>query len=140
MGGATSGLGVWRLLSPFALARRRGQIHRKGSIPVQHTCERTKAGVEERVCLPRLVFFTAPTSGHCRKVDGWIAQVLQHRRNHLKVKLVTVDAEARPDLLERFRVEQLPTLVVVEDRIAKARLECPRGTREIASMLAPWLL
>jgi thioredoxin-like negative regulator of GroEL len=97
-------------------------------------------GVQARVELPRLVFFTASTSGQCRKVEGWIAQVLQHRRNHLKVKLVTVDAAARPELLERFRVEQLPTLVVVDEKVAKARLECPRGTREIASMLAPWLL
>jgi thioredoxin-like negative regulator of GroEL len=96
-------------------------------------------GVQSRVELPRLVFFTASTSGQCRRVESWIAQVLQHRRNHLKVKLVTVDAEARPELLERFRVERLPTLVVVEEKIAKARLECPRGTREITSMLAPWL-
>jgi thioredoxin-like negative regulator of GroEL len=106
---------------------------------MQQSRERMQAG-EAQVTLPRLVFFTASTSGHCRKVDGWIAQVLQHRRNHLKVKLVTVDAEARPELLERFRVERLPTLVLVEDKIAKARLECPRGTREIASMLAPWLV
>ena len=96
--------------------------------------------VQSRVELPRLVFFTASTSGQCRKVEGWIAQVLQHRRNHLKVKLVTVDADERPELVERFRVDRLPTLVVVEEKIAKARLECPRGTREIVSMLAPWLL
>ena len=90
--------------------------------------------------LPRLVLFTASTSGQCRRVEGWIAQVLQHRRNHLRVKLVTVDAQAQPELLEHFPVERLPTLVVVEEKLAKARLECPRGTREIASMLAPWLL
>jgi thioredoxin-like negative regulator of GroEL len=97
------------------------------------------SGVQSRVELPRLVFFTASTSGQCRTVEGWIAQVLQHRRNHLKVKLVTVDADERPELLERFRVDRLPTLVVVDEKIAKARLECPRGTREIVSMLAPWL-
>ena len=98
------------------------------------------SGVQPDVELPRLVFFTASTSGQCRRVEGWIAQVLQHRRNHLKVKLVTVDADERPELLERFRVDRLPTLVVVEEKIAKARLECPSGTREIVSMLAPWLL
>jgi len=107
---------------------------------MQHSRDRVNAGVEAQATLPRLVFFTAAKSGQCRKVDGWIAQVLQHRRNHLKVKLITVDAEARPDLLERFRVDELPTLVVVEDKIAKARLVRPRGTREIASMLAPWLM
>ena len=106
---------------------------------MQHTMS-AASGVQSPAELPRLVFFTASTSGQGRRVEGWIAQVLQHRRNHLKVKLVTVDAEAQPELLEHFRVERLPTLVVVEEKLAKARLECPRGTREIASMLAPWLV
>ena len=96
--------------------------------------------VQSPVELPRLVFFTASTSGQCRRVEGWIAHVLQRRRNHQKVKLVVVDANERPELLERFQVDRLPTLVLVEEKVAKARLECPRGTREIASMLAPWLL
>ena len=89
--------------------------------------------------VPRLVFFTVSTSGECRRTESWIAQVLQHRRNHRRVKLVTVDADARPDLVERFRVEQLPTLVVVQEKTAIARLERPRGTREIVGLLAPWL-
>ena len=107
---------------------------------MQRTTMSGAGGVQRRVELPRLVFFTASTSGQCRKVEAWIAQVLQHRRNHMKVKFVRVDAEARPELVEHFRVERLPTLIVVEERVAKARLECPQGTREIASMLAPWLL
>jgi thiol-disulfide isomerase/thioredoxin len=88
----------------------------------------------------RLLFFTASTSGPCRKAEGWIAQILQHRRNHHKIKLVTVDVASRPELRERFRVERLPTLVVVQEKVAKARLEDPRGTHEIRAMLAPWLL
>ena len=97
----------------------------------------TVPAVDER---PRLVFFTAETSGPSRQAEGWIAQILQHRRNHRKIKLVPVDTEARPELAQRFRVERLPTLIVVEDKVAKARLECPRGAKEIAAMLAPWLL
>ena len=89
--------------------------------------------------IPRLVFFTASTSGICRRVEGWVAQVLQRRRNYRKVRLVTIDVLKRPDLAERFDVERLPTLVVVADRVAKARLECPRGIREITALLDPWL-
>ena len=96
-------------------------------------------GVQSPAQLPRLVFFTASTSGACRNVEGWIAAALQHRRNYRKIKLVTVDAEKRPDLIELFRIERLPTLVVVEEKVAKARLECPRGTGEITKLLAPWL-
>jgi hypothetical protein len=33
----------------------------------------------------------------------------------------------------------VPTLVVVEHKAVKARLERPRGCREIEGFLAPWL-
>jgi hypothetical protein len=33
----------------------------------------------------------------------------------------------------------MPTLVVVKDKHVQARLERPRGCREIESFLAPWL-
>ena len=89
---------------------------------------------------PRLLFFTAPTSGPCRQADSWIAQVLQHRQNHRRIKLVTVDVDSSPELKERFRVERLPTLVLVEDQTPKARLESPRGIKDITAMLAPWLV
>ena len=88
---------------------------------------------------PRLVFFHSAQSGHCRRVEGFLAQVLQRRRNHGTFKLVPVAEEDRPDLLERFKVETIPTLVVVEGNSVAARLERPRGCREIESFLAPWL-
>jgi thioredoxin-like negative regulator of GroEL len=87
----------------------------------------------------RLVFFHSPVSGHCRRVEGFLAQVLQRRRNHGTFKLVPVAEEDRPDLLERFKVETIPTLVVVEGNSVVARLERPRGCREIEGFLAPWL-
>jgi thiol-disulfide isomerase/thioredoxin len=88
---------------------------------------------------PGLVFFYSPVSGSCRRVEGFLAQVLQRRRNHGTFKLYRVDERERPDLVERFGVETMPTLVVVEDKVVRARLERPRGCREIESFLAPWL-
>ena len=88
---------------------------------------------------PGLVFFYSPVSGSCRRVEGFLAQVLQRRRNHGTFKLYRVDEKERPDLVERFGVATMPTLVVVEDKIVRARLERPRGCREIESFLAPWL-
>jgi thioredoxin-like negative regulator of GroEL len=87
----------------------------------------------------RLVFFHSTLSGHCRRVEGFLAQVLQRRHNHGTFKLVPVAEEERPDLLERFKVETIPTLVVVEGNSIAARLERPRGCREIEGFLAPWL-
>jgi thioredoxin-like negative regulator of GroEL len=88
---------------------------------------------------PGLVFFYSPVSGSCRRAEGFLAQVLQRRRNHGTFKLYRVDERARPDLVERFAVETMPTLVVVEGKSVRARLERPRGCREIESFLAPWL-
>jgi len=88
---------------------------------------------------PRLVFFHSSVSGHCRRVEGFLAQVLQRRRNHGTFKVLRVAEEARPDLLERFAVAALPTLVVVAAKTVRARLERPRGCRDIEGFLAPWL-
>jgi thioredoxin-like negative regulator of GroEL len=88
---------------------------------------------------PGLVFFYSPVSGSCRRAEGFLAQVLQRRRNHGTFKLYRVDEQERPDLVKRFGVESMPTLVVVEDKTVRARLERPRGCREIESFLAPWL-
>jgi thioredoxin-like negative regulator of GroEL len=89
--------------------------------------------------LPRLVFFHSARSGNCRRVEGFLAQVLQRRRNHGTFNVVRVAEEERPDLLERFKIETVPTLVVVEHKAVKGRLERPRGCREIEGFLAPWL-
>ena len=87
----------------------------------------------------RLVFFHSKLSGNCRRVEGFLAQVLQRRRNHGTFKVVEVAEEERPDLLERFNVQSVPTLVVVEGSSVAGRLERPRGCREIEGFLAPWL-
>ena len=88
---------------------------------------------------PRLVFFHSSVSGNCRRVEGFLAQVLQRRRNHGTFKVLRVSEEDRPDLIERFEIKSLPTLVVVEGKSVRGRLEKPRGCRDIEGFLAPWL-
>ena len=95
--------------------------------------------MEEAPARPRLVFFYSKQSGRCRRAEGFLAQVLQRRRNHETFTVYRVDAEERPDLVTRFAVGTLPTLVVVDGKRIGARLETPRGCREIESFLAPWL-
>src|SRR5438034_9899826 len=86
---------------------------------------------------PRLVFFFSPTSGRCRRVEAYVAQVLQRRRNHETFTLHKVDADERPDLAERFRVASLPTLGGLAGRQVRARLETPTGCRAIEAFLPP---
>jgi len=88
---------------------------------------------------PRLVFFHSKLSGRCRRVEGFIAQVLQRRKNHGTFVLHQVDVDERPDLVERFRIDEVPTLLVVADRRVQGRLTHPRGCRDIEDMLRPWL-
>jgi len=88
---------------------------------------------------PGLVYFHSSQSGRCRRVEGYIAQVLQRRRNHDTFRYYAVAREQRPDLLEKFGIELMPTLVVLEDKGVAARLEEPRGCKDIERFLAPWL-
>jgi thioredoxin-like negative regulator of GroEL len=88
---------------------------------------------------PRLVFFYSPLSGRCRRVEGFIAQVLQRRRNHDTFDLVRVSVDRRPDLAEKFRIEQVPTICIVEERKLRCRIVTPRGCRELEQELEPWL-
>ena len=50
-----------------------------------------------------------------------------------------VDVDEHAELAERFRVEDVPTLVVVEGKRVRGRLATPRGCRDIEQLLAPWL-
>ena len=88
---------------------------------------------------PKLVFFYSWNSGRSRRVEGYLSQVLQRRHNHESFELVRVDVEEHAELAERFRVEDVPTIVVVEDKRVSGRLTSPRGCREIEVLLAPWL-
>ncbi|MDX6505472.1 MAG: Thioredoxin [Gaiellaceae bacterium] len=88
---------------------------------------------------PRLVFFYSRNSGRSRRVEGYLSQVLQRRRNHDSFQLYNVDVEEHPELVERFKIEDVPALVVVEGKRVEARLEAPRGCRDIEQLLAPWL-
>jgi thioredoxin-like negative regulator of GroEL len=88
---------------------------------------------------PRLILFYSSVSGRCRRAEGFLAQVLQRRKNHDTFDLVRVPVDRRPDLASRFLVEEVPTLLVVEGRKVKKRIVAPTGCRDLEAALAPWL-
>jgi thioredoxin-like negative regulator of GroEL len=94
---------------------------------------------ETAVAKPSLLFFHSSASGRCRRVEGFLAQVLQRRSNHDTFRLLRVDADEHRDLAERFKIKTVPTLVVVADKRAQAWLPNPQGCRDIERFLAPWL-
>ena len=97
------------------------------------------ASTNGAVAKPRLVFFHSTRSGPSRRVEGFLAQVLQRRGNHHTFQLYRVATDERPDLAARFAVENVPELIVVDGKNIRARLATPRGCEEIEHFLAPWL-
>ena len=65
--------------------------------------------------------------------------MLQRRGNHDTFSLRRVEYETHVELAERFGIEELPTLLVIEEKRVQARLERPRGCVQITKLLAPWL-
>jgi thioredoxin-like negative regulator of GroEL len=86
-----------------------------------------------------LVFFGSATCGRSRRIEPFLAQILQRRRNHETFKLVRVDADRHPGHVERFDVTRVPALLVVAGGRVRARLDDPRTCAEISAFLAPWL-
>jgi thioredoxin-like negative regulator of GroEL len=95
--------------------------------------------VAEPAARPTLVFFYSRRSGRSRRAEGFLAQVLQRRRNHDTFALRSIEYETHLDLAARLGVEQPPAIVVIEDKRVQARLEHPRGCTQIAAMLDPSL-
>ena len=90
---------------------------------------------------PGLVFFHSRRSGRCRRVEAALAKTLVRRRNHDTFRLYRVDIEEKPELAKQFEIEELPTLLVIEGRQVRARLELAKGRvpPQLDEFLAPWL-
>lgn len=81
-----------------------------------------------------LVFFWCARSGPARRMESSIAYFARRERERLCV--VRVDVDENPELVKRFRVSTVPTLVLVRHRRTIARLEGRATVPEIARMLA----
>ena len=86
---------------------------------------------------PMLVFFWSERSGPARRMESLLAHLARKERRRLRVRQVDVDA--RPELATRLGVDVVPTLVLVKDKHAVARLEGRASAPRIAAMLEPHL-
>jgi thioredoxin-like negative regulator of GroEL len=85
--------------------------------------------------LPRLLFFTASTSGPARRMESLLAHLARKERSRLRVSRIDVDAS--PELAELLAVTEIPTLVLVKDRRPVARLTGRVSAPQIERMLEP---
>ena len=86
---------------------------------------------------PMLVFFWSERSGPARRMESLLAHLARKERSRLRVRRVDVDAS--PELVSRFRVDVVPTLVLVKGKHAVARLEGRTSAPRIEAMLEPHL-
>ena len=88
---------------------------------------------------PVLVFFTSERSGPARRMESLLAHLARKERQRLRI--MRVDVDVHPDLGEKFKVNAVPTLVLVRQKRAVDRLEgrvsAPRIERMLDAHLAP---
>jgi thioredoxin 1 len=84
-----------------------------------------------------LVFFWSERSGPARRMESLLAHLERKERHRLSIKRVDVDANR--ELATRFKIDVVPTLVLVKDRRAVSRLEGRTSAPRIEAMLEPYL-
>jgi thioredoxin-like negative regulator of GroEL len=88
---------------------------------------------------PMLVFFCSQRSGPARRMESLLAHLARKERQRLRIRRVDVDAHR--ELADRFRVETVPTLVLVVGKQAVGRVDgrasAPRIERLLAEHLEP---
>jgi thioredoxin-like negative regulator of GroEL len=82
---------------------------------------------------PLLVFFTSERSGPARRMESLLAHLA--RKERTRVRIMRVKVEEQPELAEKFRVEVVPTLVLVKRKQVVDRLDGRASAPTIEAML-----
>jgi thioredoxin 1 len=91
----------------------------------------------EKSALPVLLFFTNGTSGPARRMESLLAHLARKERDRLRIS--RIDLDASPEWGERFAIEDVPTLVLLNDKRPVERLEGRVSSPQIERMIAPYL-
>jgi thioredoxin 1 len=82
---------------------------------------------------PLLVFFTSERSGPARRMESLLAHFARKERRRLRV--ARIDVDEHPETATKFKITLVPTLVLVRDKRAVARLEGRASAPKIQAML-----
>jgi thioredoxin-like negative regulator of GroEL len=86
---------------------------------------------------PLLLFFWSERSGPARRMESLLAHLA--RKERMRLRVIRIDIEAQPDLVDRLQVSQVPTLVLVRGKKVVDRLEGRASAPKIELMLAQHL-
>ncbi len=87
--------------------------------------------------MPLLVFFRSERSGPARRMESLLAHL--GRKERARLRIMCVDVDRQPELAERFRVTQVPTLVLVKQKRVVERIDGRASAPRIEAMLEPHL-
>ena len=93
--------------------------------------------MSEKSSLPLLLFFTTARSGPARRMESLLAHLARKERTRLRVS--KIDADESPEWVEKLKITEIPTLVLVKDRRPVDRLEGRVSAPQIERMIAPHL-
>jgi thioredoxin-like negative regulator of GroEL len=88
---------------------------------------------------PKLIYFYSPKSGLSRRVEAFLDQVLQERRNHKAFARGRINVDRAPQLAEHFDVGDVPAIVVLEEGRVVRKVEGRASISRIRDALSPWL-
>ncbi len=87
--------------------------------------------------LPILLFFSTARSGPARRMESLLAHLARKERDRLRIALIDVDDN--PEWVERLKITEIPSLVLIKDRRPVDRLEGRASAPQIERMIAPHL-
>jgi thioredoxin len=91
----------------------------------------------KRPSTPTLLFFTTGRSGPARRMESLLAHLARKERARLRV--ARIDADEQPDWIERLKVTEIPTLILIKDSRPIERLEGRVSAPQIERMISPHL-
>jgi thioredoxin-like negative regulator of GroEL len=80
-----------------------------------------------------LVFFRSSRSGPARRMESLLSHLERKERTRLRV--LHVDIDTRADLASKFKIESVPSLVLVKEKRVVARLDGRASAPKIERML-----
>jgi thioredoxin-like negative regulator of GroEL len=85
------------------------------------------------------MYFTSARSGPARRVESLLDQVLQERRNHEAFDRTVVDVDQDRSAAAQYAVEEVPTILVVENGEERCRIDGRPSVAALREALSPWL-
>jgi thioredoxin-like negative regulator of GroEL len=82
-----------------------------------------------------LVFLSQKSSGPSRRMESLVAWVKVTQKKRLRV--IDVDADQNPSLVDKLAIGQLPALVLMKDRQVLGRIEGRATGQQIDDLIRP---